>query len=211
VFFVVFYSKFLDGAWILLPMIAFLLLIMKRIKSHYSNTEKALSIGEAKLLNASSEDIMAVILVSKIDRRAVEGARVARGLRPETIRALHIAFEKEAGEKLETRWKALFPDIPMEIRVSDFREVESSILEYFGSVEPKWWGKIVAVVPILVLQNPFKEFLHNHTAKRIIEAIRKDPKGNAEIYEVPVRVERKRQSSKSSLPPVIIEPPQHVE
>ena len=188
VFLVVLYSKFLDGAWLLIPMIGVLFFTMKKIRNHYTNIDKALSIEKTKFLNVPSQDIMAVILLTKIDKRAVEGARVARGLNPARIGAFHVAFEEEAGEKLKASWKALFPDIPIEIGLDEFREVIPTILDYFASLEPKWDGKIVAVVPMLASHHLLTEFLHNRTARSIVEAIRKDPKSRVEIYEVPVRV-----------------------
>ncbi len=192
VFFIVLYSKFFDGAFLVLPMIALLFFAMRRVKNHYNKVDKALSITTTQFLDIPSQSILAIVLVSKLDRRAVEGARVARGLNPAKTRALHVAFEKEDGEHLKTIWNVLFNDIPIEIRFDEFREVIPTILDYFTLVEKQWSGKIVAVVPMLVPQQPFTEFLHNQTAKRIVEAIRKHSNSKVEIYEVPVRVETKK-------------------
>ena len=192
VFIIVLYTKFFEGAYIILPMIGLIFFANKRIKNHYIRVDQALSISETQLFNNPNEDILAVILVSKLDRRAVEGARVAMGLNPMKTCALHVAFDKEEGDRLKTIWDALFYDIPLEVRVDEFREVIPPILEYFALMEQRWIGKIVAVVPMLVSQQPFTEFLHNQTATKIIEATRKDPRNSVEIYEVPVKVDTKQ-------------------
>lgn len=192
VFFIVLYSKFFEGAFLILPMIALLFLAMKRVRNHYNKVDKALSISTTQFLDIPSQSILAVVLVSKLDRRAVEGARVARGLNPARTCALHVTCEKDEGEHLKTVWSVLFNDIPIEVRLDEFREIIPTILDYFASVEKQWSGKIVAVVPMLVPQQPFREFLHNQTAKRIVEAIRRQSGSRVEIYEVPVRVETGR-------------------
>lgn len=192
VFLIVLYSKFFDGAYIILPMIAFLFFAMRRVKNHYNKVEKALSITKTHLFNTPSQDILVVVLVSNLDRRAVEGARVARGLNAAKTCALHVAFEKEDGAQLKTMWEGLFNDIPIDIRIDEFREIIPSILDYFTSVEQQWNGKIVVVIPMLVTQQFFTEFLHNHTAKKIINAIRKHSRNNIAIYEVPVKVDTKK-------------------
>ena len=189
VFFIVLYSKFFDGAFVILPMIALLFFAMKRVRNYYNKVDKELSIHTTQFLNIPSQSILAVVLISKLDRRAVEGARVARGLNPAKICAFHVTCEKEEGEHVMAVWDALFNDIPIEVRLDEFREIIPVILDYFASVEQQWKGKIVAVVPMLVPQQPFREFLHNQTAKRIIDAIRRQSGSKVEIYEVPVRVE----------------------
>ena len=194
VFFVVLFSKFLDGAWILLPMLTFLLIIMTKIRSHYSQVDRALSPERALLISAPSQRILAVILVAKVDRRAIEGARVARGLHPAAVKALHIAFDAEAGEQVKRTWENFFPDIPIEIRINQFREVIPPVLDFLAEAGKSWTGKIVAVVPMLVLQQPFAEFLHNKTGTRILTAIREDPRSQVEIYEVPVKLKERRTS-----------------
>jgi len=196
VFVIVLYSKFFEGAYIILPMVGFLFFANKRVKNHYIRVDEALSISDTQLFNNPNEDILAVILVSKLDRRAVEGARVAMGLNPMKTCALHVAFDKEEGDRLKTIWDALFYDIPLEVRVDEFREVIPTILDYFAQMEQRWVGKIVAVVPMLVSQQPFTEFLHNQTATKIIEATRKDPRNSVEIYEVPVKVDTKTKVNK---------------
>ncbi|MCL5319178.1 MAG: APC family permease, partial [Thaumarchaeota archaeon] len=135
VFFIVLYSKFFDGAFLVLPMIALLFLAMKRVRNHYNKVDKALSISTTQFLDIPSQSILAVVLVSKLDRRAVEGARVARGLNPAKTCAFHVTCEKEEGDHLKTVWSVLFNDIPIEVRLDEFREIIPTILDYFASVE----------------------------------------------------------------------------
>jgi len=188
VFFVVLVEKFSHGAWILLPTVSILILLMKRIKGHYVATEKTLEIKKDQLAGTSLKEIMMVVLVSKIDRRTIEATYFATSFNLTTLRAFHVAFAKSAGDELKKEWEKLFPNIPIEIRTDELRETIPSILDYFASLEEQWKGKIVAIVPMVVPKNYFAEYLHNQEARKIIEAIRKDPRNNVEILEVPIKI-----------------------
>lgn len=189
VFGIVLLSKFSHGAWILLPTIFLLIIVMKRIKGHYVTVEKALVIKKGTPPpNILPKEIMMVVLVSTIDRRAVEAVRFVKSFHPGAIRAIHVAFEKQAGEELKEQWQKLFPNIPIQIYLNELRETIPTILEYFAMLEERWKGKVIAVVPMIIPANRIVEYLHNQAARKIIEAIREDSRNNAEILEVPIKL-----------------------
>ncbi len=188
VFVVVFLSKLLYGAWILLPTIFLFILVMKKINHHYVKTNEALKIEMVEPQKTSLEKIIMVILVSKIDRRSIEATRFAETFHPAEIKALHIAFDKQAGQKLKKEWKEIFPNIPIEVYVDEFRETIIYILEYFTALEKKREGQIVAVIPMMITVNSVAEYLHNQIARKIVAAIREDDRNNVKILEAPIKI-----------------------
>jgi amino acid permease len=188
VFIIVFLSKFSHGAWILAPIIFSIIFTMKKIKKHYLRTEKELEIKQIEASPDSLKKIVMVLLVSKIDKRAIEAVDFIKGFHPDTTQAFHIAFEKEAGEKLEKEWNKLFPDIPIIVLTNEFRETIPSILEYFANLTQQWRGEIVAVVPMIITTNYLTEYLHNKVSRKIIEAIREDERNDVKILEVPIKI-----------------------
>jgi len=181
-------SKFLYGAWVLLPTIFLFILVMKKINRHYVKTDKALKIKRAKLQKTSLEKIIMVILVSKIDRRTIEATYFAKGFHPAKIKAFHVAFDKHAGEKLKKEWQKIFPKIPIEVYTDEFRETIPSILEYFAALDKQWEGQIVAVIPMMITINSFAEYLHNQIARKIVAAIQEDNRNNVKILEAPIKM-----------------------
>jgi len=188
VFIIVFLSKFSHGAWILVPTIFSIIFTMKKIQKHYLRAEKELEVNKNKPLPSSLKKIMMVLLISKIDKRAVEAANFIKGFHPATIQAFHVAFEEEAGEKLKKEWKKLFPDIPIVVLTNKFRETIPSILEYFANLTQQWEGEIVAVVPMVIPTNYLTEYLHNKVSRKIIEAINEDERNDVKILEVPIKI-----------------------
>jgi len=188
VFVIVFLSKFSHGAWILVPIISSIIFTMKKIQKHYLRTEKELDIKKNKPLPSSPEEIMMVLLVSKIDKRAVEATNFIKGFHPAKIKAFHVAFEKQAGKELKKEWEKIFPKIPIEVYTDEFRETIPSILEYFAALDKQWKGQIVAVIPMMITFNSFAEYLHNQIARKIIAAIREDSRNNVKILEAPIKM-----------------------
>ena len=129
-----------------------------------------------------------VILVSKIDRRSIEATNFAKGFHPAKIRALHIAFDKQAGQELKKEWEEIFPKIPIEVYVDEFRETIIYILEYFAALEKQREGQIVAVVPMMITVNSVAEYLHNQIARKIVAAIREDNRNDVKILEAPIKI-----------------------
>lgn len=188
VFLVVLLSKFLYGAWVLLPTIFFFILVMKKINRHYLKTDKAMEIEWAKLQKTSLEKIIMVILISKIDKRTIEATSFTKGFHPTKIKAFHVAFDKHAGEKLKKEWQKIFPEIPIEVYTDEFRETIPSILEYFAILDMQREGQIVAVIPMMITINSFAEYLHNQIARKIVAAIQEDNRNNVKILEVPIKM-----------------------
>jgi len=189
VFLIVFFSKFLYGAWILLPTIFLIVFAMKKVKKHYLRVKKELKIEKEKLQSISRlKDIKMVLLISEIDRRAVEATNFIKGFHPNTIQAFHLAFDEKSGERLKKQWENLFPDIPIIIQINKFREIIPSILDYFSDLTQQWKGEIVAVVPMVIPVDYFSEYLHNRVSRKIIEAIREDERNNVRIIEVPIKI-----------------------
>ena len=192
VFGVVLFSKFLYGAWVLVPTILILLLTMRKIKKHYQRVDKILSIEETAFLKVPPEKMMMIVFVSKLNRLAIETALFARGFKPGEVRAFHVAFEQGEAAALKNEWEIRFPEIPIDIKVDEFREITPHALNYIRDIERRWkesgGEKVIAVIPMVVPTNMFDNFLHNHTAAELAKAIRKDPENNAEILENYIKV-----------------------
>jgi len=188
VFVVVLFSKFSHGAWVLLPMIFLVVFVAKKINNYYAKAEKKLEIKKNQLSGTSLKEIMMVVLVSKIDRRTVEATYFAGSFHETKLAAFHVAFDHRSGEELRQEWGELFPNIPITVKTDEFRETIPSILDYLAELDDLWSGKIVVVVPMVVPTTHMAEYLHNQTSRKIIEAIRENPRNNVEILEIPIKI-----------------------
>lgn len=188
VFCVVFFSKFLEGAWILIPAIAFLIFSMKQIHNHYALMRRVFNLDHKSLPKILPDKLM-IILISHLDWGAAYAIQVARSFRPAHIRAFHAAISEKEKERLRREWDAHgFGDIPFDIETSEYRDLIGSVLEYVKKIEKQWHrDEIIIVIPEIIPPRFWHFFLHNQIAFRLRLAIEQDPEVHAEILDVPVK------------------------
>ncbi|MBI2624918.1 MAG: APC family permease [Candidatus Nealsonbacteria bacterium] len=192
VFGVVFFSKFNYGAWILIPVFVALMITMGKIKSHYNMVERETVAEKAPLSGFRREKLMMVALVSEFNRLAIDAGRSVMGIQPGRMKALHIASSDEEGDNVRKRWEKEFRDIPIDVIVDNFRDPIPLILKYVSEAEQDWkksgGEKLGITIAMIVPKNRLADFLHNHTANKIVEAIKADPNNDAQISEIHIKV-----------------------
>jgi len=187
VFFVVLYSKFALGAWILIPAVLSIIFVMKRIKAHYARTERILSLENNMLPEIMPEKTM-IVLVQQVDRGALHALKMARSFQPARIMAVHVAINKEEGEELKRQWQKYASDIEIDILFSEYRDLIGPIINYLKEVDKKWSNdRLTLIVPQVALTRWWHYFLHNQTTRRLQMAIDRDPDINPDIFEVSVK------------------------
>lgn len=194
VFCIVLSSKFFEGAWMLVPATILLVSGMKYIHNHYNEMEKTFSFDGASLPPTLPNKTM-IVLVSRFDWASVYAAKHVRALyQPLHLRAVHVAIDAKEGEVLKQAWNTRCPDIPIDVLISEYRDLISPILEYLKEMERKWSNdSIIVVIPEVVPKTILQRLLHNQTAMWIRLSIEQDPDIQAEILDVPVKISTKFQ------------------
>ncbi|MCL5017571.1 MAG: APC family permease [Patescibacteria group bacterium] len=187
VFFIVLYSKFLIGAWILIPAVVLIVFIMKGIKKHYTRTANILSLENNMLPEIMPEKTM-IILVQAMDMGALYALKMARSFQPARILALHIATDRAEGEDLKQQWRKYAPDIEIDVLFSEYRDLVNPIINFLKSTDKRWANdRLTLIVPQVALTRWWHYFLHNQTMRRLQLAIDGDPDLNPDIFEVTVK------------------------
>ncbi|MBI3336371.1 APC family permease [Candidatus Peregrinibacteria bacterium] len=190
VFIIVFLSKFLHGAWILIPAILFIVSFMRGIKRHYFKVEHVLALNGQPLPNVMPEKT-AVLLVSRLNRGTLYALKLAQSFQPAHIRAVHSAIDPEEGEEVRRQWEKHVADIPIDILNTEYRDLIGPILRYLKDLDAKWENNsLIVFLPQTALNRWWHFFLHNQTNKKIRLAIEQDPDINPDIYEVTVKTPR---------------------
>jgi len=191
VFVIVLFSKFTHGAWILIPGIAFWVILMKAIKRHYNRIETSLSLDGTSLPEVLPDKTM-IFLVSRFNRATLYALQFAKSFKPAHIRAVHVAIDQEEGEALKKEWQSYAPDVPIDILYSEYRDLISPILSYLKQVDKEWVNdSMIVVIPQVAVERWWHYFLHNQTNIRLSLAIDQDPEIPAQILEVPVKTTTK--------------------
>ena len=168
---VVLVSKFVEGAWITILVVAGLVLLFYAVRRHYRTIARELATDEPLDLHGMKPPI-ALLLVrgwSTVTRKAL---RVAIKLSPD-VYALHIASD-EAEEDLQKKWASLvdtptreagLPAVRLVVVPSPFRRLYVPLMDFIAELEKTHPGRLIAViVPELVERHWYHYFLHNQTA-----------------------------------------------
>lgn len=192
VFIIVLATKFVHGAWILLPAIVLIQIGMRKIRHHYTKVEKTLALENNTVPEVMPEKT-AVILVSRFNVGTLYALKLAKSFQPAHIRAVHIAIDEKEGEEVKTQWGKYVTDVPIDILHSEYRDLIGPILNYLKEVDKQWKNdSLIVFIPQIASSRWWHFFLHNQTNRRIQLAIEQDPDINPDIYEVTVKTPKQQ-------------------
>lgn len=187
VFAIVLGTKFFHGAWILIPAIAGIIALMKKIKRHYIAVGKFLSLDGNQPLKIEPNRTM-IVLVSEVNRAAMYAVQFAKIFQPAHLRAVHVAVSQEEEETTRNKWASHIPDVPLDVLISEDRDLFTPIIVYLKTIDSMWTGdSVIAVIPEFIPENFLHNLLHNQTALRLRYMIESDPELNVETLNVPVK------------------------
>lgn len=165
-------SKFTHGAWIVLILIPFFVLVFTRIYNHYIMVGKELSLTGVDLpVGLSPVKHTVVIPISGIHRGVIEALRYAISISGD-VRACYVEINPETTERVQKEWLKWAPQIPFVVLKSPYRSVIRPLIDYIEDVEEISRDDIVTVIiPEFVTAKWWHKLLHNQTALLIRAAL----------------------------------------
>ena len=169
---VVILSKFLEGAWITVLLIPLIVLVFRKIFTHYHQVKKQLSLNGLPPSLKPVEATRVVIPISGIHRGMIDAVNFARSI-SENVTAVYVELEPGAGEKAREEWESWWPDVPMVIVQSPYRSIVSPLLQYLDETDTQHNdGHLATVVlPEFIPGRWWQSLLHNQTAFLIKAAL----------------------------------------
>jgi amino acid transporter len=163
--FVVGYSKFREGAWITIFLIPTIVIVFNRIKSHYREVARELSLhGLPPSLKPVSASRV-VIPISGVHRGIVDAVDFARGMTG-NVTAVYVELEPGDADEIQKRWNDLWPDVPLVILPSPYRSIIQPIIDFLDETDLQYNdGQQAAVIlPEFVPAKWWQSLMHNQTA-----------------------------------------------
>ena len=158
-------TKFLEGAWITILLIAVLIFVFSKIKLHYDQVASELSLPTIKPSLTPIGSLPIVIPVSGVHTGVIEAVRYAKSL-SNNITAAHVELEPGSGKTLLKKWESWFPGIPLEIIPSPYRSVINPFLHFLDELDSKHDQEHMSAVliPEFIPAKWWHGFLHTQTA-----------------------------------------------
>ena len=108
---------------------------------------------------------VAVVLASGAHNATDRSLRYAMSLRADDLHCVHVQVDEKESERVRARWEERYPDVPLEILDSPYREVGAPIHAWVRQIldeHPKTF--VTLVIPEFVVRRWWHRLLHNHTA-----------------------------------------------
>jgi amino acid transporter len=158
-------SKFLQGAWITILVIPFLVFVFNRIRIHYRAVAQQLSIRGIPPLGKPTAPPRIVIPISGVHMGIVDAICYAQSISND-VTAVYVELEPGAGEHIREKWVIWWPDVPLVVLPSPYRSIVGPLLDYLDEADAQHNdGQLATVVlPEFVPAKWWHGLLHNQTA-----------------------------------------------
>ena len=157
-------TKFVHGAWIVIVLIPLLILMFRKIRSHYKAVSEQITLDRRGQRPPMPRRNIVVIPISGVNRAVIRAVDYARS-RPGEIRAVLVDLDPEETAKLEIQWAQWGCGVNLVTLPSPYRSVLRSLLNYIEEIlekEPDTW--VTVVIPEILPARWWQNILHNQRA-----------------------------------------------
>jgi amino acid transporter len=173
-------SKFTEGAWITVLLVAGMIALMLAVRSHYRFIEQATDVSASPLDLAAPRPLIAVVPFRRWDAIALKALRFAFGVTSRVI-VVRVVTGEDADGDLSGRWgelavgpacRAGHPPPELVVLRSEYRKLFAPLVDYVWTLAKDHPDEQVAVVvPELVERRWYQYFLHEQTAALLKAAL----------------------------------------
>jgi len=158
-------SKFLDGAWITILLIPLIVVVLLKIRSHYQEVARALSMRGLPPSLKPAPPPRVVIPISGVHRGMIDAMAYAQSIAKD-VTAVYVEMEPGEGEKILKKWDQWWPDVPLVVVPSPYRSIIGPLLDFLDETDEKHNdGQLATVVlPEFIPAKWWQSLLHNQTA-----------------------------------------------
>ena len=159
------YFKLLEGAWITLLLILLLIGMFYKIRAHYEEVVKELTLKELPPSLKPPLSLRVVIPISGVHRGVVDAVNYARAI-SQDVTAVYVEMEPGRADPVRAEWNDWWPDIPMVVVSSPFRSIIGPLLDFLDQTDQEHNdGQFAAVIlPEIIPAKGWQSLLHNQTA-----------------------------------------------
>lgn len=180
------FTKFTDGAWVVIILIPVLVFAFSLVHRHYSGLAKDLSLDQySPPVRIANQRVL--LLLGGVHKGTLAALRYAKTL-SDDITAVHISIDPDETKKLQERWEEWGDGYRLMVIESPYRLFIEPLLEYVEEIDKnrKPNEMISIVVPQFIPRHTASSWLHARTADTLRRVLmsRKD----IVIMEVPYQV-----------------------
>ncbi len=164
-FSVIAYSKFLDGAWIVVVLMVLIVVGFLQTRRHYREFAAELSMAGLPPRLEPLPEPRVVVPLSSLNRVSLNALRYAQSISSQ-VTAVHVETDPEQTAALVNKWQRWGMEVPLKIIPSPYRSLIRPFLEFLDRYDEEYNdGQLASVViPEVVPLHWWEILLHNQTA-----------------------------------------------
>jgi len=158
-------TKFTAGAWITVFLIPLIVLVLLRIRAHYQEVARELSMSGVPPSLQPFPPPRVVIPISGVHRGIVDAVNFARSIARD-VTAVYVELEPGRGEAVKKQWEAWWPDVPLVILPAPYRSIVGPLLDFLDETDRQHndGQQATVILPEFVPAKWWHGLLHNQTA-----------------------------------------------
>jgi amino acid transporter len=167
------FSKFREGAWVVVVAIPLLIVLYVRVSAYYRDVAKELHLGERPPRPKRSTS---TVMVPFTDLSRLTSAALSQALSMgDQVVAVTVVFAEDKGRRaeLEAAWKKWDPGVPLVVLTSQYHSVVRPLLHYIGTLKPSASHRVVVLIPVVEPRHFWHRTLHNHLDLILSAALRR--------------------------------------
>jgi hypothetical protein len=176
---VLLYSKFSQGAWLVVLAVPLLVCLFLTIHSHYRSVSKRLRLATDKKLTLppapAGGGAPVVVLVGQLHRGSFEAVRYARSISRDLV-AVHVDLGLGKAQAFQEQWQRQLPEIPLVVLESPYRSLIDPVVQFVQEFEIKHQKDrdrfCTVVLPVFVTRHRWENLLHNQSTIALRTALR---------------------------------------
>ncbi len=162
------FTKFKEGAWLVVILIPILILLIFKVKKHYEAVMRQLRLKPEEIANFDISKAVyrnrVIVPIESINRSSLRALRYAKTI-SDNITAFSVVIDEADAKKIKEKYNALNMDIPLVVKYSPFRKVVDPMLKFIESAEYDYQNgdMITVILPQFAVKKWWHRFLHNNT------------------------------------------------
>jgi amino acid transporter len=174
------FSKFLEGAWLVVIVVPLLVLMFHRIKITYWKIGMVLQLGKTPPPPHRLRSLV-IVPVSRMSRLTEEGISAALSL-GEEVRAVTVSYADQEDEQADvdfrTQWTDWHPDVPLVTLTTHHRALGPPVIDYLRGLErDEKSRRLVVLIPEVQPRRWWLRILFNQRGTVLEHAIRHGTSG----------------------------------
>lgn len=188
------WSKFAEGAFVIVIAIPVIVLMFKRVSNHYRKVAKHLAVAPAPEAPPLKHSV--VVLIGGLNRSALMALRYARSVHADHLVALTVAIDEEHADRIRGDWERFHVSVPLEILESPYRDLTGVVVQRLDELDREWGHDYVSVIiPQMVTEKWWEGIFHNQSATAL--RLRLLNRTDTVLVSVPYHLSEKAKNGKS--------------